>query len=78
MAAYAARLSLMLEHAVGLADTAYEHLEECRIYITKELPLIEGFSFSGANDLTNAEHLLLRARQDLRNQLDTAAQRLRD
>ena len=68
----------MLQHAVGLADTAYEHLEACKSYITNELPLRESFSFSAANDLTNAEHLLLRARQDLRNQLDIAAQQLRD
>ena len=78
MAAPPARLSLMLQHAAGLADTAYEHLEACRSYITNELPLSESVAFSAANDLINAEHLLLRARQDLRSQLDIAAQQLRD
>ena len=78
MADSPAQLALMLANAAGLADTAYEHVEACRSYITNKLPLSEGFSLSAANDLTNAEYLLLRARQDLKHQLDAAAKQLRD
>ena len=78
MAAHTARLCLMLEHAVKLADKACQHLEECRSYVSDELTVTEGFSFVGVNDLTNAQHLLIRAHHDLKDHFEIIAQRLRD
>ena len=60
MADSPAQLALMLANAAGLADTAYEHVEACRSYITNKLPLSEGFSLSAANDLTQIRFMLER------------------